>query len=104
MFFCFQVEDVVYEDVDGAYAMLKSEYETTPTAVVLSCRLGTKSHQSPAFCGGVACRRVCQVLVLLLLCVAVVVALVAGVLSLAIILTGFVDLCGKCSGGKWEEA
>ena len=54
------------------------------------------SKDGSACGGGEGCRRACQGLLLLLLCVAVVVALVAGVLSLAIIFTGFVDICDKC--------
>lgn len=48
------------------------------------------------------CRRVCQVLLALTLCLLLVVALAAGLLSLAIIFTGFVDICGKCGNtGEW---
>ena len=49
---------------------------------------------------GSGCRRACLVMLVMLLVVVLFVALVAGVLSLAIIFTGFVNICGNCSTGE----
>ena len=50
--------------------------------------------------GGGACKRACLVLLVFVLCVAVLVALVAGVLSLVIIFTDFINIC-KCTVGQY---